>query len=67
LNPLNIKVSGLEIDNSPITLQADGIVTGVEVAGLDNNGSPEIYDASRRREAAPTVLLSAKRSTTENQ
>ncbi len=44
LNDITIAVSGLESGNSTITASnANGIVTGVEAADLDNDGSPEIY------------------------
>jgi hypothetical protein len=43
VNTLEIIPSGLEIDNSPITRQIDGTVTGAEVADLNVDGSPEIY------------------------
>ena len=43
LNTLTLTPSGLEIDNSPITLEVDGTVTGAEVADLNSDGSPEIY------------------------
>ncbi len=40
---LRIVPSGLLIDNSPITRQIDGTVTGAEVADLNVDGSPEVY------------------------
>lgn len=43
LNPLTIRPEGLAIDNTPISLEADGHVTGARVADLDGNGHPEIY------------------------
>lgn len=43
INTLELVPSGLEIDNSTITRQIDGQVTGAEVADLDADGSPEIY------------------------
>ncbi len=43
LNNLLIVPTGLEIDNSPILLEIDGMVSGVEVADLNGDGSPEIY------------------------
>jgi len=43
VNTLEIVSSGLQIDNSTITQEIDGQVTGAEVADLDANGSPEIY------------------------
>ena len=42
-NTLTLTPSGLEIDNSPITVEVDGVVTGAEVADLNADGSPEIY------------------------
>ena len=43
VNTLEIIPSGLQIDNSTITQEIDGQVTGAEVADLDADGSPEIY------------------------
>jgi hypothetical protein len=43
VNMLEIVASGLETDNSPISRQIDGQVTGAEVADLNADGSPEIY------------------------
>jgi len=40
---LMITPSGLEIDNSPVTQEIDGTVTGAEVADLNVDQSPEIY------------------------
>ncbi len=43
LNDVTIVPAGLE-DNSPITVkEADGTVSGAEVADLNKDGSPEIY------------------------
>ena len=43
INKLTIVPFGLEIDNSAITREIDGTVTGAEVADLNADGSPEIY------------------------
>ena len=43
INEVTITPSGLEIDNSPVTVEIDGTVTGAEVADLNFDGSPEIY------------------------
>jgi len=43
MNLVTITPSGLERDNSPITAEVDGSVTGAEVADLNADGSPEIY------------------------
>ena len=43
LRQLNIAPKGLEVDNSVIKQEIDGGVTGIEVADLDLDGSPEIY------------------------
>jgi hypothetical protein len=43
INKLTIVPFGLEIDNSTITREIDGTVTGAEVADLNADGSPEIY------------------------
>jgi len=42
-NTVDVAPAGLEIDNSPFTTDADGAVTGAEVADLDADGSPEVY------------------------
>jgi hypothetical protein len=42
-NTLTLTPSGLQIDNSPITVEVDGVVTGAEVADLNADGSPEVY------------------------
>lgn len=43
LNQLRITPKGLESDNSAITTEIDGSLTGAEVADLNADGSPEIY------------------------
>jgi hypothetical protein len=43
VNKLVITPAGLEIDNSPITRDVNGTVTGAEIADLNVDGSPEIY------------------------
>ena len=43
LNPLTIRPQGLAIVNAPITVEADGHVTGARIADLDGNGHPEVY------------------------
>lgn len=43
LNKLTITPKGLKGDNRPVTVEADGTVTGSEVADLNGDGSPEIY------------------------
>ncbi len=43
LRQLSITPSGLEIDNTVIHQEIDGVVTGVEVADLNVDASPEIY------------------------
>ena len=42
-NTLRIVPAGLQIDNSPIEMDITGIVTGIEVADLNGDRSPEIY------------------------
>jgi hypothetical protein len=44
---LTITPSGLEIDNSPMTQEIEGTVTGAEVADLNVDQSPEIYVYAR--------------------
>lgn len=43
VNLLTITPSELEIDNSPMTQEIEGTVTGAEVADLNVDRSPEIY------------------------
>jgi len=43
LNTLTLTPSGLEIDNTPVSAEVDGVVTGAEVADLNADGSPEVY------------------------
>lgn len=43
INQLEVIPTGLEIDNAVIKREIDGTVTGVEVADLNGDGSPEIY------------------------
>jgi hypothetical protein len=43
INQLSIVPTGLEGDNSPISQDVDGTVTGAEVGDLDVDGSPEVY------------------------
>lgn len=43
LNTLTLTPSGLEIDNAPLMVEVDGIVTGAEAADLNADGSPEVY------------------------
>jgi hypothetical protein len=42
-NTVNVAPAGLESDNSPFTWDANGAVTGAEVADIDADGSPEVY------------------------
>jgi len=43
INELTISPAGLAIDNLPVTVEIDGVVTGAEIADLDANGWPEVY------------------------
>ena len=42
-NTVQVAPAGLEIDNSPMTREIDGLVVGAEVADLNVDQSPEIY------------------------
>lgn len=42
-NSVTVTPVGLAIDNSPITVEAGGVVTGAEVGDINADGSPEIY------------------------
>ena len=43
VNQLRIEPKGLKGDNKPIEKEIDGTVTGVDVADLNADGSPEVY------------------------
>jgi len=43
INQLEIIPAGLEIDNSAIEREIDGTVTGIQVADMNGDASPEIY------------------------
>ena len=43
MNRLTITPSGLEIVNTPIVREIDGLVTAAEVSDIDASGSPEIW------------------------
>ncbi len=43
LNTLTNAPTGLSIDNSVITEEIDGSVTGAQIDDLNNDGSPEVY------------------------
>lgn len=43
INTVRVQPAGLEIDNSAMAREIDGIVTGAEVADLNADGSPEVY------------------------
>jgi hypothetical protein len=42
-NPVEITVRGLKGGDKTLNSEADGLVTGAEVADLNSDGSPEIY------------------------
>ena len=42
-NSVTITPAGLKKDNSPVTVNINGVVTGAEVADLNIDSSPEIY------------------------
>lgn len=56
---VTVTPSHLEIDNSPMTAEADGHVTGAEVADLNADGSPEIYVVVRSADTPARVSLVA--------
>ncbi len=43
INTVTVTPTGLEVDDAVIRREADGIVTGTEIADLDADGSPEVY------------------------
>ncbi|MEZ5503430.1 MAG: PliI family lysozyme inhibitor of I-type lysozyme [Halioglobus sp.] len=43
LSPVKIETTGLALGDQVLQREADGIVTGAEVADLDGDGSPELY------------------------
>jgi hypothetical protein len=42
-NTLTLTPSGLEADNTPIEMDVTGIITRIEVADINADGSPELY------------------------
>lgn len=58
-NTLRIVPAGLQIDNSPIEMNIDGLVTGTEVADLNSDRSPEVYIYVRQPGAANRLSLVA--------
>lgn len=42
-NKITLTPAGLSLDNSPITVETNAIVTGAEVADINADGAPEIY------------------------
>jgi hypothetical protein len=42
-NHLTVTPSGLEADNTPVTMNVSGIITRMELADINADGSPEIY------------------------
>ncbi|MFZ1643719.1 MAG: hypothetical protein WAV07_20265 [Candidatus Contendobacter sp.] len=58
-NTLRIAPAGLEIDNTPISREIDGVVTGAEVADINADGSPEIYVYTRASGAEARASLVA--------
>jgi hypothetical protein len=43
INPVTIGIAGLELGPATLEREADGVVTGAEVADLNGDGSPELY------------------------
>jgi hypothetical protein len=43
LSKVTITPKGLKENNSPITIEADGTITGAEIGDINHDGSPEIY------------------------
>jgi hypothetical protein len=58
-NTLRIVPAGLQIDNSPIEMNIDGMVTGTVVADLNSDRSPEVYIYVRLPGAANRLALVA--------
>ncbi len=61
-NSVTVTPTGLEIDNSPITVKTSGVVTGAEVGDINADGSPSRFTfTSSNRPAinAPTSSPSA--------
>ncbi len=42
-NSVTVTPAGLEKDNAPITTEVNGLITRIEVADINADGSPEIY------------------------
>jgi len=58
-NTVVIVPAGLANDDAPITHPVDGVVSGVEVADLDADGSPEVYVYVRSADASARGSLVA--------
>jgi len=43
LNNVTITPKGLKKGNTPITVEADGTVTGAEIGDINHDGAPELY------------------------
>jgi hypothetical protein len=43
LSKVTITPKGLKENNNPITVEADGTITGAEIGDINHDGSPEIY------------------------
>ena len=61
-NRVKITPSNLTIDNSPVIREIPGLVTGIDAADINADGSPEIYVYIKSTDGAGTVLaLSSNR------
>ncbi len=58
-NTVRIVPAGLKIDNSPIEMNIDGVVTGTDVADLNSDRSPEVYIYVRQSGADNQMSLVA--------
>jgi hypothetical protein len=59
VNQLRILPAGLKIDNSPIELDIDGVVTGADIGDINVDGSPEIYVYIKTKGKGALIAYSA--------
>jgi hypothetical protein len=56
---LRIIPTGLQIDNSPIERDIEGVVTGADIGDINVDGSPEIYVYIKAKDKGSLIAYSA--------
>ena len=56
---LRIIPTGLQIDNSPIERDMEGVVTGADIGDINVDGSPEIYVYIKAKDKGSLIAYSA--------